>query len=326
MANPTTVAEYTEQIQRANRWWNAKRYQWAVIGAVFTVIMGFATVIVRVRQLDAPSEVVTECILLVIIAAVTLGIAALLFWKSLKYQRFHVTAFPTHFVAHIVRNEVHRLSRVTSKDVVKGEAVQIVQTVLEAVRCCFAIILGVNCRATLKVFLKHARKGTEKSDKTVDEYEHGSVATYARDLHTIKMMQGIDESNRVCSFKGNERFYAFQENPALRCVVIPDVTDAQNRYNRNDDTLRFQRKLPYLSQMIWTVRCPLPSGQGECKQDLLGFLIVDCYRKAAFKERELFDIGASFADVLYTFLDQLHVLIPDATAVDVQAEELVDVN
>jgi hypothetical protein len=225
-----------------------------------------------------------------------------------KLHRYAQSVFFTHFSQHVVRNSLAELQK-NGKDKIENN----IEKILDAIAHCFTITSGKWCRATLIEMdshfeLKVAARDAMSSNKAKKRHKQ----------HTLDA--NTDFANLWYSKNGCSRYYLNNN--------IPDSWLAHEYQNssfledgecevKNLFGIKRVKKWPlaYRSALILPVRYvseftpPKESSTLVPHWDYWGFLCVDSISTRAFDERYSPELGAVFADMLYTYLNQSEYIL-----------------
>jgi hypothetical protein len=247
--------------------------------------------------------------LILLIAFVTYSVILLIFliYFTFTYSRKARYAEATkcmHTALHAARDAYHYLDWCRSKDhddVVFDEnrLCMYMKTVLTSISEAFSIVAGVKCRVSIKVL-------GQNTDNQL------YVRTLARDevSQTQCDKRDLSESNKHLVTK-NTDFHLITEGLS-DYFFEGDLEHYPNYMNTSideHDGLRGQKwSLPYKSTIVWPIRYVFnrherDDSQGNCQEDIYGFLTVDSSSKNAFSERYDVQMGATLADALFPVMN-----------------------
>lgn len=224
-----------------------------------------------------------------------------------RKSRYTESPKSLHDALHVARDTYHYLrqyldgKRSFDPDVVKS----MLQDSLTSVTQAFAIVTGVNCRASIKLF------GGGATGKEADII----VSTLARDNVSARQCEEYDCNNVTHRIVDNTDFsqifrgkipYFFSNNlPALEHYENSHL-EAINQVQIGPNSPGYW-PLEYKSTIVWPIRYLLKpeerEKEGGKKQELFGFLTIDSNSRNVFNRPIDTQMGALIADALYSVLE-----------------------
>ncbi|WP_431203294.1 hypothetical protein ACQ86E_31685 [Bradyrhizobium betae] len=299
--------EFRDQLPRYEPW-NIERWL-AAAGAVG----GIVALIISVFHLDRRGENIETLILLGEISALCVGLIVYLYVTARKKRhRFAQATIFVHYVSHIIRDEV-----AASEAGKPTDPQAILQDVVDAVATCFSILSARRARCCIK----EIKAGLD-------------VATVVRDNVTKTQSPPVAPTKSPDNIEANTDYKSiwYGANGCPRFFVSNNLVKLwrTNQYRNSSFEaygepvtgsflgMTFVRKwtLPYKSTIVWPIRY-VPEGaawpalnqqsNGVDKTPFVwGFLCVDWSSRNSFDEIYSPELGAAFADAIFTLL---HVLL-----------------
>jgi len=288
--------KYEDQLPRLERW-NFDR--------IFGYVAGLASIIGLV---GAPFVIQNQDFLSYLYMAflsflVMLLIVHAVLVEKRKLHRYAQTVFHSHFAQHLVRDSLSELGAGRDCNLEK-----ITEKILDAISNCFSLTSGKTCRASI----------VELSDTfeltVVARDSMSSIRTTPR-TKKHKLEANTDFRNLWYSVNGCSRFYLNNnivrswikheyDNSCFAEYGEPEVSSAAG--------FTFLRKWPlsYKSALILPIRYvsefspPKDTRTHVPHWAYYGFLCIDSVSKNSFDERYSPELGAVFADMLYTYFSQ----------------------
>lgn len=225
-----------------------------------------------------------------------------------KLHRYAQAVFYTHFTQHIVRDS---LSELQNND--KDEIEKNIEKVLDAIANYFSIISGKKCRATLIELDSNFELNVAARDSMSQIKAKTRTKKHKLDKNT-------DFANLWYSLNGCSRFYLNNNIP--KSWLAHKYKNSSFEEDGEPDVLPFlglniikKWPLSYRSALVLPIRYVSeftpPTGIDILvpQWDYWGFLCVDCISTNSFDERYSPELGATFADMLYTYLNQSHYIM-----------------
>lgn len=282
--------------------WDAERYL-ALFGSVAGIIalgLGFA-------HPEHWREDIQTYILLVELTLLCLGLLLYLWVTSRKkLHRFAQASFFVHYVSHLIRDEIAAAEAGKSTDLQA-----ILQDIVDAVAGCFSILTARRARCCIQ-----------------EIKEGGSTLLIVRDSLTQSQSP---MPSKPCSIEDNTDFKDIWYGACQRYFVSRNLVQLwrTNQYRNSSFEQRGEPEtfsllgmtwvtkwtLPYKATIVWPIRYvpegatwpalnPHPSG-GDKAPFVYGFLCVDWGARNTFEETFCPELGAAFADAIFTLLHAL---------------------
>lgn len=220
-----------------------------------------------------------------------------------KPHRYAQTVYYTHYVNHIVRDCVSSIQR-DDRDVSPRDTVV---EVANAVAACFSMLTGRRCRCCIK------EVRPDNTIQTVARDAASNIAVRKKTIHTLDgntdfadvwygrngCLRYFWSNNLIKKFK--DRQYS---NTSFEIHGLPEI--------KSFGVFSVVTKwyLPYRAAIVWPIRAlrsrdwpPEDVGQNHNEDQIAGiwgFLCIDCNSRYAFDNRYAPELGAAFADALYT--------------------------
>lgn len=220
-----------------------------------------------------------------------------------KLHRYAQTVFHSHFAQHLVRDSLSELEVSKSSSLEKTT-----QKILDAISNCFSITSGKTCRACI----------VELSEtfelKVVARDSMSSIKAIPRNK-SHNLDDNTDFRNLWYSINGCSRYYL--NNNIVKSWVKHDYynscfTEYGGPEIKSFAGFTFIKKWPlsYKSVLILPIRYisefvpPKDTKSPVPYWDYYGFLCIDSISKNSFDERYSPELGAIYADMLYTYFSQ----------------------
>lgn len=257
-----------------------------ILAAATTIITAFAVVAFHDR--DAR-------VLFYFICALCVCLLLLMTIEEFRWHRKARFAEAQHWIHQAYHELRDAMWAVTHK-----QNDYVIQTTLQASLKSFAaawsLVAGAACRVCV-----------------VELYCENAEADPKDDAFCVKALcrheNLMERSGLPDKLKDNSDFYLLWSDPTQRWFMCNDLTEELKRGYRNSHWPAgavAQGALDYAAACVWPVRkwlVRVPSDPKSQKtQDLVGYLCVDSRTRGIFRERYDFDLGAAYADTLYSFL------------------------
>lgn len=234
--------------------------------------------------------------------------------ESGKKHRYAQAIYHIHFVNHTIRDYLAG-TQIGKKENLSDILIEIV----DAIASGFSIIEGRQCRCSIKELTEEDRPQLKTEAR--DSISNASSRNTAHHNHYLD--ENTDFSSLWHGTNGNVRFYkginlkkiwrkGAYENSSFKVYGDPERCDVLG-FNFVTNW-----NLPYNSAMIWPIRYipdhqywPVEAGMpnqqlGPLQQpDFWGFLCIDADTSRAFGSQQACELGALFADALYTLFRQM---------------------
>ena len=223
-----------------------------------------------------------------------------------KLHRYAQSVFYTHYVNHIIRNYLAECKNG------KFENINLInKKILNAIANCFSMLIGKQCRCSLKVLDSNFNISTPCRDDIGENRVHRTNSSIAHNLHNNSDFYNLWYGTGGCS-----RFYLQNDlkklwkshkylNSSFEEFGCPEVKQLFGGFS-----VVVNWNLPYQSTLVFPIRYferyQPPTSDGEIPDhwSFLGFLCIDCESKNVFDERYSPELGAAFSDLLYAFITQ----------------------
>ncbi len=248
--------------------------------------------------------------------------------ETSKKHRFAQAVYHIHFVNHAIRDYL------AGVQIGKNEQLSsVLDDIVDAISACFSIVEGRQCRCTIKEVKKE--EPPKISTVARDSISRVSSANTHQCTHAI--IENTDFEDLWHGKSGSSRYFLGKnlkkmwrngkyKNSSFKVYGDPDRVDV----------LIFSWvtnwRLPYNSTLVWPIRFipdhaywPPTSGTPVASDDprkvphIWGFLCVDANTSKAFRSPQSAELGAAFADALYTLFRQVEMASTDQSAAVTEA-------
>ena len=228
-----------------------------------------------------------------------------------KLHRYAQTVFYTHYAQHLVRDALSELMNSNTDNIE-----EISEKILDAIANCFSIVSGKTCRASI------VELSSDFTLKVVARNSMSKIKSKPR-LKQHKLEENTDFNSLWYSINGSSRYYL--NNNIKESWLKKEYENScflEHDYPRIKRILGFTYvenwPLSYQSALILPIRyvsefSPPAGRKKEPNWDYFGFLCIDCASKNSFDSRYSTELGAGFADMLYTFYRQVYENLDDLT-------------
>ena len=286
-----------------------KRESWS-LDRIFSYLGTLATVIALIASpliIEDPSHVSYIYLIFLSILVIVLIAHAVMVEKR-KLHRYAQTVLHTHFAQHVVRDSISGL--------VNSNRVNLEMTtekVLDAIANSFSITSGKTCRASI-----------------IDIDDEFELSVVARDTlssigavprtkkHTLE--ENTDFRNLWYSINGCSRYYL--NNNIVKSWIEQNYRNSCFAEHKDPEIksvlgITFVKGWPlkYKSALVLPIRYisefvpPKEENKKEAHWKYFGFLCIDSISKNSFDERYAPELGAIFADMLYTYFSTTDFLL-----------------
>ena len=229
-----------------------------------------------------------------------------------KLHRYAQTVFHTHFAQHLVRDALSELE-VSQTDNIKTTT----EKILDAIANCFSITCGKTCRASIVEL-------SDKFELTVPARDSMSQIRSTPRVKKHFLKDNTDFKNLWYSINGCSRYYL---NNNIVKSWIKHSYDNSCFSEANEPEVKsllgitYVKNWPlnYKSALILPIRYVSkfdPPKEGDSLSphwDYYGFLCIDSVSKDSFDERYSPELGAIYADMLYTYFNQIDFILDTMT-------------
>lgn len=245
-----------------------------------------------------------------VLAIVASAIVFLLYpvWRRRRpyLSQYAQAVYYTHYINHVVRDFISDLQSGRPCDLAST-----VDNIADAVADCFEILTGRRCRCAIKEVTPDRNLSTVTRD-TVSKsaLTKKNPSNHPLDKNSDFADLWYGRNNRLRYYLCNDLIKLFKlhkyENTSFETYGRPEVK-SMGGFSWVEDW-----KLPYRATIIWPIRhipnhdyWPPEGSSGATPPanqapDIWGFLCVDCNERHIFDETYAPELGAGFADALYT--------------------------
>jgi len=236
-----------------------------------------------------------------------------------KLHRYAQTVFHTHFAQHLVRDALSELE-LSKTDNIEATT----EKILDSIANCFSITCGKTCRASIVEL-------NDKFELTVAARDSMSKirVTPRRKKHYLK--DNTDFKNLWYSIKGCSRYYLnndivsswlkhYYDNSCFSEADEPEVKSFLGITYVKNWPLNYKSALVLPIRYVSRFDPPKKEGEFAPHWDYYGFLCIDSISKNSFDERYSPELGAVFADLMYTYLKQIDFILDTMTTPDINRE------
>jgi hypothetical protein len=241
-----------------------------------------------------------DAILSVYLVVLTFALAVALIVRELQDARrvaYAEVLAPLHHAVHYIRDTLRTVRGLPERQFAHDH----VQRVVDDVAMAFALATRTNCRVCIKVLSASPAAPDLTTLPMPDRVRYLLVRTYIRDCVNAPAHEG----ERADWLNDNSDLCELFTNPQQRRFISNDLQALYNRgaYRNSHLPGEFtQWPLPYRSAMVWPIRRLGGASVLHPDHELLGFLCVDAQMTNVFVERFDFEMGALFADALYSYM------------------------
>lgn len=267
----------------------------AAIGTATGAVLG----VKEVLDLDGPGWSKTLAIGLLVVNGL---LVLLLLWVERQHrQELYSESRSARFATATpqIHQAFHRLRDASHEAAKRGEVDDILvdlQASLHAMAIAYTAISGVPCRLCIKdlIFIGDSQ-GTAKAH----DFE---VRTLCRHDRVIDSTDKVTKHDLVAD---NTDFrILFDESSDDRWFFCNDVAKRPGYVNSHAPDGDFSR-LSYRSTIVWPIQRQNPTASGLRQHEVWGFLCLDAKEPNVFVEAWDVQLGAAFADTLYTLLAEI---------------------
>ena len=283
---------------------------WTVerIVALLGGIGGLVALIITFFRLDHLRDEIQTYIFFVEISLLCGGLLLYIYFTSRrKLHRYAQSTYFVHYINHIIRDQVAAMEAGKS-----GDITEILQDIVNAAANCFSILTGKRCRCCIQ----EIRPNSDVVTVVRDSITSTQSANTDSGSHNIEA--NTDYSNIWYGKNGCPRFFI-----STNLIKLWSAGKYQNSsFNVYGQTLNlfgftFVKRwtLPYKATIVWPVRympeaakwpgLDMKDIQGlptEKRPFVWGFLCVDCQSRRTFDVVHSPELGAAFADAIFTLL------------------------
>jgi hypothetical protein len=301
-----------------------KRINWLDIGrdliALSGVLIGAGSIsLVVFEPQDIPSTIREIALFAFFPILVILLLAYIWYREHKKLHRYAQSVFYFHLVNHIVRDYLGSL--------VKGEQKPISEAlteILDSISTCFSIISGTRCRVCVKEINREQLTVSTTCRDTGSRHSHSHVDENNGVIHEIE--RNTDFSSVWYGLPGNYRY--FYSNDLIKMYREHNYENSSFLFHGKPKLgprfwpFRTNWPLPYKTAIVLPIRyirehSNWPPNQRTYKEfnrdmgerapgvpDIYGFLCIDANSRNVFDTTLSPEMGAVFADILYTLFSQ----------------------
>ncbi len=228
-----------------------------------------------------------------------------------KLHRYAQTVFYMHYAQHLVRDALSELTNANTDNVEK-----VTERLLDAIANCFSITCGKSCRASV------VELDSSFNLKVVARDSMSQIKATPR-MKEHKLEDNTDFNNLWYSINGHSRFYL--NNNIIQSWVKKEYENSSFKEHDGPEIKRlfgftYVRNWPlnYQSALVLPIRyvsdfIPPKGKKMEPHWNYYGFLCIDSASRNSFDPRYSTELGAAFADMLYTFFNQVYETLDDLT-------------
>jgi hypothetical protein len=225
-----------------------------------------------------------------------------------KLHRYAQTVFHTHFAQHLVRDALANLKTLQIDDIE-----QTTESILDAIANAFSITCGVTCRASIIEL---------KDDFELKVVARDSMSRIRANARSKKHLldDNTDFTNLWYSVNGCSRYYLnnnivkswvnhLYKNSCFSEHAEPEVKSILGFTYVKNWPLNYKSALILPIRYISEFRPPTKKGETISNWNYYGFLCIDSLSVNSFDSRYAPELGAIYADMLYTYFSQSeHIL------------------
>lgn len=155
----------------------------------------------------------------------------------------------------------------------------------------FSVVAGAPCRMSVKELLA--------APNSPDEVDWDEDPRYlvVKTLYRHDGAESVVKDTPSPLYDNSDFRQVWDRNESARCFFSNDL-DAHPGYRNPHREGRSADEPDYNAAIVW----PVQKRQGAGSLDILGFLCVDAKQRGVFEYANDFDLGAAYADTLYTVL------------------------
>lgn len=254
---------------------------------------------------------------------ILLLLSYILIRESSKKHRYAQTVYYMHFVNHTIRDYLSR-ARLGRAEPLSDALNEIVN----AIAACFSIIEGRQCRCSIK----EVQRCDPLTIVTLARDSISKVQAPSTRQHTHHLVANTDFDDLWNGKSGAVRFFVGNNLKTMwRSGTYRNSSFQSYGQPIRHDIFGYSWvtnwRLPYNSSIVWPIRfipdhqywppaagIPTASDDPLKHPDIWGFLCVDSTASRAFRSSQSAELGAAFADALYTLFTQMVLL--DSAAQD----------
>lgn len=262
----------------------------------------------------------------IVVLVLSFSFLALLAFQEYRYSRkakYAESLSYIHSIVHRLRNNFHIINKIDSsseetRKLLNRKVFEEVEKVVTSFAVAFSLITSAKCRACIKLI---------RIDETHKDYHKLSneekekvlyVETWTRDIDSQPFQP--DEEPRHWIYANTDFYQLFNvRDPRINKYFFANNLPKMCNYNNTSfksygDPNEKKWALPYKSTMVWPIRRitshedDREEGQLGDKQDVLGYLCIDCNSRNVFNERYDTELGAIIADSLFVFLRRYNMV------------------
>lgn len=224
-----------------------------------------------------------------------LGLAILVAIADRRQTRYAEALVPLHESFDRLRNAAAAIQQTQGSQYFMKE----IQASVTAFAQTFSIITGAPCRACIKSL--YSDDGVLDSIDPQDEASLRAlrVMTFCRDELSSQSTEVVEEEHDYVMYNTDYKRLLLAKYKD-RCFFANNLEKVENYMNTHWVE---GRPREYLSTIVWPIQYRIPStDRPEDRLAVEGFLAVDSLRKGIFDQTFDFQVGAAYADALYTVL------------------------
>lgn len=303
---PTDIqSKYESQLPRLEKWSFDRVFGYTAGAASIAGLVGAPFIIKEQGSLSyLYMGFLSVLVILLIVHAILV--------EKRKLHRYAQTVFHSHFAQHVVRDSLSEME-VTEDTDLKITT----EKVLDAIANCFSITCGKTCRASI-VELSSEFELTVAARDSMSSVR----AVPRRNKHYLD--DNTDFRNLWYSINGCSRYY-LNNNIVKSWLERAYNNSCFSEYEEPDIKsffgFNYVKKWPlsYKSALILPIRYvskfrpPMSKDASVTHWDYYGFLCIDSISTGSFDERYSPELGAIFADMLYTYLNMSSFILDTMT-------------
>lgn len=301
--------QYTDQLPKLRRW---SFLEFLGVGGAICSMLSVTVLLWKWEDIAIDLRALIVNLLLLFVVGVL--VVYIVYQERKKLHRYAQTVYFVHFVNHAIRDYLAQLKLGNAPPLRS-----VLEEILTVISQCFSLVTGKQCRCSVKDLRRDQTIVTEARDlvssKQYSETSH-LVHTLDENSDFHSLWYGISGCSRY--FLGRNLIQMWKEhnyrNSSFKLHGGPETKSI------GGFTIVRRWPLPYRSAIVWPIRFvpdyrfwPPPSeGSSDRKADqteseyphFWGFLCVDCVSTGVFDAVHCPELGAAFADALYTLFTE----------------------